>query len=568
VPVSTPVPARAATQDPAPSRRGAERAPVGKDVLMDHVGKFAVSLACDPSGGVWVGTEENGLFRCVKEPSGAFRCTQFTTRDGLGDDTVCALAVDRQNRVWAGHARGGVSVFDGRSWKQYGPLDGPLAVRIFDIAVDPRRGDVWIASSAGLSRYAPGRDAWDDFTRAEGLPSNQVQCLAIDNDSVVYAGTSCDGLAIGTPSGDSIRWRAVASPVAMPVAQGRGLGFPCNLVNDVLVARDGSVLVATNLGLGILRKGAQNWTHLRGMDAGKKVEGLYDPDGRIAKSVGRPFTSLTAPLAEDHVTALAEDDAGRIWIGYRARGIEIFTPRTLSGERPTGFAPDLFVTRIAFAGPVALAATYGDGLAGTVYSIPARPASASVVAAHPSVAALPDAAELARMVSEEKRSADGTPAGAVVYEGDDWDTRGDWIGRYGRKYGMLCAADSPRNHPVAFFGRGYDVKGGIGPHAGDEDSLRHGIQWLQTDNPNTLYNPFVGVRRQAEWNDHGETYPPTFEGPDLWASVDVPAGTHRVSLYFFNADGRNGNSRYRDYLVEAKPFAADRTRADAQPTLA
>src|SRR5580658_1838489 len=63
-------------------------------------GGFAVSLASDASGNIWVGTEGNGVWKY--NPS-TRQWTQFTTKDGLGDDCVYALAVDRQNRVWAGH---------------------------------------------------------------------------------------------------------------------------------------------------------------------------------------------------------------------------------------------------------------------------------------------------------------------------------------------------------------------------------------------------------------------------------------------------------------------------------
>ncbi len=58
------------------------------------------------------------------------------------------------------------------------------------------------------------------------------------------------------------------------------------------------------------------------------------------------------------------------------------------------------------------------------------------------------------------------------------------------------------------------------------------------------------------------------EGPDVWASVVVPEGLHRISLYFFNKDGHDGNNRYRSYLIEVKGDAPDPARAEKLPTLA
>jgi hypothetical protein len=44
----------------------------------------------------------------------------------------------------------------------------------------------------------------------------------------------------------------------------------------------------------------------------------------------------------------------------------------------------------------------------------------------------------------------------------------------------------------------------------------------------------------------------TVDGPDLWVSVEVPAGVHRLSLYFYNKDGHIADNRFRDYLVELR----------------
>lgn len=62
----------------------------------------------------------------------------------------------------------------------------------------------------------------------------------------------------------------------------------------------------------------------------------------------------------------------------------------------------------------------------------------------------------------------------------------------------------------------------------------------------------MGTRREAERDDHGETYTAEHQGPDLWVSVGVPDGVHQLSLYFFNKDGHDGANRWRDYNVEIR----------------
>lgn len=67
-----------------------------------------------------------------------------------------------------------------------------------------------------------------------------------------------------------------------------------------------------------------------------------------------------------------------------------------------------------------------------------------------------------------------------------------------------------------------------------------------------LYCPTDAVRTEAEWGDHGEAYPQTFDGPDVWVKVSVPEGLHQLSLYFYNPNGRESGMNRRDYLVEIR----------------
>jgi hypothetical protein len=170
-------------------------------------GGFPVSLAADKSGNVWVGTEGNGLWRY---DAAGKTWSQFTTNDGLGDDCVYALAIDRQNRVWAGHLNHGVSVYNGQTWKNYGLLDGPLGDRVFSIAVSPKDGDVWIATDLGLARYSEARQDWDYYTRASGLPADQISSVVFDGAGKLYASTQCDGIVTAAPEDHYTKWHAVA----------------------------------------------------------------------------------------------------------------------------------------------------------------------------------------------------------------------------------------------------------------------------------------------------------------------------------------------------------------------
>jgi hypothetical protein len=171
------------------------------------------------------------------------------------------------------------------------------------------------------------------------------------------------------------------------------------------------------------------------------------------------------------------------------------------------------------------------------------------------------------------------------YYGEDWKTQGDWVGRYGKQLSCLCAASSPFDH---FVQSSYtiELQAFIGPNSFPDDTIRRWVHWLKTDNPKTLYSPMDGYRRQAEWDDHGEAYPMSMDGPDVWILLDIGeeeslvyssledktyelayAGKitnisnrlapYKATFYFFNKDGHEGMNRMRDYMIEIYPAEHD-----------
>ncbi len=198
---------------------------------------------------------------------------------------------------------------------------------------------------------------------------------------------------------------------------------------------------------------------------------------------------------------------------------------------------------------------------------------ANRVAALPSPAAPPSVEQLQAFTKEvlSLKTPLVRPWAQVL--GDDWKTKGDWMGRYGMREAMLCAMGAPIDHFV-HNDLSYEVKTRLGVHpyvqgkTYEEQGVRHWLHAKRWDDPRVLYNPLIGYRRQADIDDNGEAYPLTYEGPDIWLGVRIPAGTHKVSLYFFNKDGHDGSNRIRDYLIDVKRGDEDLVVANNNPTLA
>lgn len=538
--------------------------------------KFVTATAEDSAGRVFVATEDDGVW--MRNRQGAW--TQFTTKNSaIGDDTFYALAIDRQNRVWAGTLRNGVSVFDGKSWKNYGLDNGLVGERVLDLAVSPVDGDVWIATNLGLTRYRVQKDDWVSYTRANGMPSDQIQAIAFDAKGTLYAATQCDGLAIADAKSGYAKWRRVSGPIrpdAVPFAKAvkAPLGLPSPLLNDVLVARNGAIYVATTCGLARSKDEGATWDYGRGRDWADKVRG---------RAAGLPWARWQpkpgATLSEDYITCLAEDDGGNLWVGHRRTGYEVFNPETderlYGGEKDAPQTNGDYVTGFSVSASHRVLVTfYGGGAKTSDFNTPIQPSStpqevASATTPHfPSASPVLSLAEIETQLGYVRRLKKPLSVGAAIYEGEDWRTQGDWLGRYGREYAVLCAARAPLDHHI-LRDVSYDVQGEAGTHRSKGDSLRMWVQWENADtNPRVIYNPITGYRRESEWDDHGEAYAPEHEGPDVWAHILVPEGVHRVSAYFYNPNGHNPAERWRDYLVEMKPDAPTTSKADKLPALA
>jgi len=585
--------------------------------LFDRPGKFITAL-CASGDALWIGTEDGGLWRLdlSADPTKPSAWKQFIGKDGPATEHVYAVAVDAAGRVWVGTANQGVAVYNGVAWRTFGVLDGCAGERVFAIAADAdsKRGHVWIGTDHGLVCWSPSfaeasegkpggtgglsasaphlsgatavsampdaglcSGTWRTFTRADGLPSDQIYALAIAPTGRVWVGTECDGLAWSDPPYK--KWTCVRAAAersgdsgeAPGLNGGTGPGLPSNLSNDLVVLRDGTVVYGTNYGLGMGRGGGLTWTSWQG----------------LAK---QPY--------ENYCRGLAEDPSGRLWIATRHLGLarlngrtsELKTyrlkpadePRSHRGESagtppPPPSLPDDYVFDVAVtaAGDV-WAGTYGGGLARLKGAV--APASRSKPADErsesagtpplPQPASPPTLAELNALLATLSKVPFLPPEKqpAVLRLDDDWLTLGDWVGRYGRYNATLCAYHYPND--ISTGTGGIWARKYIGANSWPYDALRHWMHWLQTDNPNTLtywpvmlaiqlqagYIQLDKPRRQAEWDDHGETYPMSRDGPHIMLDIDVPPGLFYLSFYFFNKDGHSGNNRFRDYDIVIKPL--------------
>ncbi len=163
----------------------------------------------------------------------------------------------------------------------------------------------------------------------------------------------------------------------------------------------------------------------------------------------------------------------------------------------------------------------------------------------------PPAAEQQAVGDKAQTPAPAQPANTrVAALPEDTQTRGHWIGKYGR---FAC---------VLFGMAGYHLCQGWGwplPFTVSTDAPQEpGRYWIarlfEREDKRPLYNPNDGGYCPAILDDHGEVRP-LGKGPNLHLNTVLPEGTFVASLYFFEIDW----PQYRRYTVRVKTSAGQLT---------
>ncbi len=222
-------------------------------------------------GSLWVGTGA-GLAR--------FDGLRF---DGFEDSNqpemarwpVFGFLEDNQGRLWIGHSRGATIYQHGRFEPAFG-RDVTGGRRVWNFVQD-REGTVWAATEQGLLRWQNGRVRL--YRVADGLPTDRLRALALDTDGTLWIATTGGGLA-------RLRDGRIESLPDFPHAE----------VRHVLADPEGGVWAAT-AGAGLVR---------------------IDAQGR-----SRRYTRADG-LPSEHLTYLARDGSGALWIGHWGEGLSRF----------------------------------------------------------------------------------------------------------------------------------------------------------------------------------------------------------------------------------------------------
>ncbi len=126
---------------------------------------YVRALTVEPQArALWVGTSA-GVHE-VDLGSGKLRNT-FTRKEGLANEYVFAVGIDRDGNKWFGTNAGGVSRYKDGKWKTFFPMHGLADYWIYSFA-QQKNGDFWIGTWAGVNKLSTRRRQVQDLREGTG----------------------------------------------------------------------------------------------------------------------------------------------------------------------------------------------------------------------------------------------------------------------------------------------------------------------------------------------------------------------------------------------------------------
>ena len=339
---SKPVPAEVVKPRPTVNKSGyhvLDNFNVGKNV-------YVRSMEIDhKSNTLWVGTSVGVL--SVDLASNKLLAT-YTRDQGLANEYVFTMHIDKKGNRWFGTNGGGISRFspDGK-WKTYFPMHGLADYWVYSFA-EQSDGTLWIGTWAGLSRFNPEKEKFHNYVHE--LVNEWVYGLAVDSKDRVWIGT--EG---GLNMFDGKTWKVwthkdglgSGNEQNLPISTNTGLGtrarhdlsvmmqgqetYNPNYVFDLIVAQDSSLWLAT-WGGGVSHfdgnKSFTNYTVKDGLagnivycvEQDKKGGLWFGTNGGLSYFDGKTWYTFTTSdgLPDKNVYSIAPTDDGKVWIGSRS----------------------------------------------------------------------------------------------------------------------------------------------------------------------------------------------------------------------------------------------------------
>jgi ligand-binding sensor domain-containing protein/two-component sensor histidine kinase len=284
-----------------------------------------------------------------------FDLKTYSVGEGLAQSQVFALLEDSRGYLWMGTRGGGLSRFDGETFRAHNTRDGLINNYLLALHEAPD-GRLWIGTDQGLSIFDGQR--FHNHRLSDTLPL-AVHAIAVRHDSLAWLGTDRGLLQL---LGDTVQWVSLPGPhphaaVTTLLTQGDSLwvghaaglslwhsnqwqhfdhrqGLPRASITALQTGPEGELWVGT-YGAGLYQQRRERFDPMREVSRDEIIFDLYlDSEQHLwvatlasgALRLGlRDSSRLTLDesdgLPTNHVRALCPDRWGTLWLGTSGGGV-------------------------------------------------------------------------------------------------------------------------------------------------------------------------------------------------------------------------------------------------------
>ncbi len=259
----------------------------------------------------WVGGEK-GLLKIIPQPDGEFNYLLFDKKNGLPEDRVISLYIDKKNTLWAGTEQYGLYKKEQsqKYFTQYFISDNSLANKVTDITGDD--STLYCATHNGVYVFNTKNNERKHYNTLNGLPHNKINDICKKDNNTIYIATKSNGIY------------TLAGYEAFALESNVQLEFTCLTIDQ------NGVLWAGTYGDGVFK---------------------FTSDSLVNYSKNRGLKS-------NYCYSIGQDAKGTIWVGHRLGLSRIYFNQKIEHYGPKkGFKGDCNPNAIVSENPLFLIGT-------------------------------------------------------------------------------------------------------------------------------------------------------------------------------------------------------------------
>lgn len=139
----------------------------------------------DATNQLWFST-----YACLTKFDGK-KFTNYTVEGQLHSNRISTIIEDYSGQLWVGSFGDGFGVFKAGKFSMIDNSEG-LANNVVNAMIDGREGNIWLATTNGLSKYSGNR--FITYSTDEGLTSNNILSIYISDENQIWIGSNSGDL--------------------------------------------------------------------------------------------------------------------------------------------------------------------------------------------------------------------------------------------------------------------------------------------------------------------------------------------------------------------------------------